>query len=132
MELAIEIIREASARLPGPLGQTIGIVGGFILGDAAVRAGLISPLTTVVVALTAICSFTSPNFGVAISIRILRFPLVIVALVGAFMASPWPHLSCLSIRPGSVLSGSHFWCHLSLCSRKTSRTAWGGPHSGRC
>ena len=82
MELAIEIIREASARLPGPLGQTIGIVGGFILGDAAVRAGLISPLTTVVVALTAICSFTSPNFGVAISIRILRFPLVIVALVG--------------------------------------------------
>src|SRR5690554_3490718 len=82
MELAIEIIREASARLPGPLGQTIGIVGGFILGDAAVRAGLISPLTTVVVALTAICSFTSPNFGVAISIRILRFPLVVVSLVG--------------------------------------------------
>jgi hypothetical protein len=82
MELAIEIIREASARLPGSLGQTIGIVGGFILGDAAVRAGLISPLTTVVVALTAICSFTSPNFGAAISIRILRFPLVIVSLVG--------------------------------------------------
>lgn len=82
MELAIEIIREASARLPGPLGQTIGIVGGFILGDAAVRAGLISPLTTVVVALTAICSFTAPNYGVAVSIRILRFPLVIVTLVG--------------------------------------------------
>lgn len=82
MELAIEIIREASARLPGPLGQTIGIVGGFILGDAAVRAGLISPLTTVVVALTAICSFTAPNFGMAVSIRILRFPLVLVAMVG--------------------------------------------------
>jgi len=82
MELAIEIIREASARLPGPLGQTIGIVGGFILGDAAVRAGLISPLTTVVVALTAISSFTAPNFGMAVSMRILRFPLVLVAMVG--------------------------------------------------
>ncbi len=82
MELAIEIIREASARLPGPLGQTIGIVGGFILGDAAVRAGLISPLTTVVVALTAICSFTAPNFGMAVSIRVLRFPMVLVAMVG--------------------------------------------------
>lgn len=82
MELAIEIIREASVRLPGPLGQTIGIVGGFVLGDAAVRAGLISPIITVVVALTAICSFTAPSFAVAIATRILRFPLMIIAAVG--------------------------------------------------
>ena len=41
MELAIEILREASVRLPGPFGQTIGIVGGFILGDTAVRAGFL-------------------------------------------------------------------------------------------
>jgi hypothetical protein len=82
MELAIEIIREASVRLPGPLGQTIGIVGGFVLGDAAVRAGLISPIITVVVALTAICSFTAPSFAVAIAIRLLRFPLMIIATIG--------------------------------------------------
>ena len=82
MELSIEIIREASARLPGPLGQTIGIVGGFVLGDAAVRAGLISPVTTVVVAFTAISSFTSPSYDVAVSMRILRFPFMLVALVG--------------------------------------------------
>lgn len=82
MEIAIEIIREASVRLPGPFGQTIGIVGGFILGDAAVRAGLISPIMTIVVALTAISSFTAPSFGVAITMRILRFPLMIVAQVG--------------------------------------------------
>jgi len=82
MEIAIEIIREASIRLPGPLGQTIGIVGGFILGDAAVRAGIISPIITVIVALTAISSFTAPSFAVAIGTRILRFPLMIIAAVG--------------------------------------------------
>lgn len=82
MEVAIEIIREASARLPGPLGQTIGIVGGFVMGDAAVRAGLISPITTVIVALTAISSFASPSYAVAVSMRILRFPFMLIALVG--------------------------------------------------
>lgn len=82
MEIAIEIIREASARLPGPLGQTIGIVGGFILGDAAVRAGLISPITTIVVALTALSSFTAPSFEVAVTMRLLRFPLMFFALIG--------------------------------------------------
>ncbi len=81
MELAIEIIREASVRLPGPFGQTIGIVGGFILGDAAVRAGLISPIMTIVVALTAISSFAAPSFGVAITMRLLRFPLMLVAQI---------------------------------------------------
>jgi len=79
MELAIEILREASIRLPGPFGQTIGIVGGFILGDTAVRAGLISPIMTIIVALTAISSFTAPSFGVAITMRILRFPLMLIA-----------------------------------------------------
>lgn len=82
MEVAIEVIREASARLPGPLGQTLGIVGGFILGDAAVRAGLISPIITIVVALTAISSFTAPSYSVAIATRILRFPLMLIAIVG--------------------------------------------------
>lgn len=82
MELAIEILREASVRLPGPFGQTIGIVGGFILGDTAVRAGLISPIMTIIVALTAISSFTAPSFGVAITMRILRFPLMLVAEIG--------------------------------------------------
>ena len=81
MELAIEIIREASVRLPGPFGQTIGIVGGFVLGDAAVRAGLISPIMTIVVALTAISSFAAPSFGVAITMRLLRFPLMLVAQI---------------------------------------------------
>lgn len=102
MEIAIEIIREASARLPGSLGQTIGIVGGFILGDAAVRAGLISPMITIIVALTAISSFTAPSYAVAISNRLLRFPLMLIAVVaglyGLSIASIFIIIHLASIR----------------------------------
>lgn len=79
MEFGIELIREAAVRLPGALGPTIGIVGGFILGDAAVSAGLISPVMTVIIALTAIASFTTPNYALSIAIRLLRFPMLLLA-----------------------------------------------------
>lgn len=79
MELAVEIVREASVRLPGPIGPTVGIVGGLILGEASVRAGIVSPLTVIVVAITAIGSFATPSYSSAISIRLLRFPFMFLA-----------------------------------------------------
>ncbi|MGE5597875.1 MAG: spore germination protein [Bacteroidota bacterium] len=79
MEFGIELLREASVRLPGPFSATIGIVGGFILGDAAVRAGLTNSSLTVVVALTAVASFTAPSFGATTAVRLLRFAFTIAA-----------------------------------------------------
>src|SRR5690606_6107542 len=61
MAVTIELIREAGIRLPSPIGQTIGIVGGLIIGDAVVNAGLISNMMVIVIALTAIMSFTLPS-----------------------------------------------------------------------
>ncbi|NLP18515.1 MAG: spore germination protein [Firmicutes bacterium] len=84
METMVEILREASVRLPGPIGPTIGIVGGLVLGDAAVRAGIVSPLTVIVVAITAIGSFASPSYSGAISFRILRYPLMFLAATFGF------------------------------------------------
>jgi spore germination protein len=81
MEGTIELLREAGARLPKPIGQTIGIVGGIIIGDAAVRAGIASPIMIIVVAVTAISSFVIPNYSLAISFRILRFPIMIASAV---------------------------------------------------
>ena len=51
MVLTIELIREAGIRLPTPIGQTIGIVGGLVIGDAVVRAGLISNLMVIIITL---------------------------------------------------------------------------------
>ncbi|WP_078431606.1 spore germination protein [Metabacillus halosaccharovorans] len=79
MELTIELIREAGIRLPSRIGQTIGIVGGLVIGDAIVQAGLISTTMIVVVALTAISSYSVPSHGMSDAVRLLRFPFMLLA-----------------------------------------------------
>ena len=60
MIFAFDILREAGVRLPKPVGQTVGIVGAIVLGEASVEAGLISPIMVIVVSSTAIASFAVP------------------------------------------------------------------------
>lgn len=79
MEATMELLREAGIRLPKPIGQTIGIVGGLVIGEAAVQAGIVSPIMVIVVAVTAISSFSLPSYSVAISFRLLRFPVIFAA-----------------------------------------------------
>ncbi|WP_238650116.1 spore germination protein [Paenibacillus piscarius] len=82
MEVTFEIIREAGVRMPSPIGQTVSIIGGLVLGTAAVQAGIVSPAMVIVVSLTGISSFATPAFNMALSIRMLRFVIMGVA---AFM-----------------------------------------------
>lgn len=82
MEFTFELLREGGIRVPGTIGSTIGIVGGIIIGQAAVSAGLVSPIMVIIVAVTAIGSFAVPAFNVGLSLRLLRFPLIILG--GAF------------------------------------------------
>ncbi len=79
MESVFELLREAGLRLPAPIGTAVSIVGALVLGDAAVRAGIVSPAMVIVVALTAIASFSIPGFAVALSLRQMRFPLILLA-----------------------------------------------------
>lgn len=81
MEVAIEILREAGIRLPKPIGPAMGIVGGLIIGDAAVQAGIVSPFLVIVVAVTAISSFTIPVYSAGITLRVLRFTAMFFAAV---------------------------------------------------
>lgn len=84
MELSWELIREAGIRVPGIVGQTLGIVGGVILGQAAVAAGLVSPILIIVVAITGLGNFAIPDFSIAFGIRILRFALFLLGSVAGF------------------------------------------------
>lgn len=85
MELGFELLREAGVRLPGTMGNTIGIVGGLIIGTAAVDAGLASPVVVIVVAFTALCSFAIPSEEFANAFRLLKFFLIFVsAWLGLF------------------------------------------------
>ncbi len=79
MEITLELLREAGLRLPKPIGQTIGIVGGLVIGEAAVAAGMVSPVMVIVVAITAIASFALPSYSFAITLRMIRFGIMLAA-----------------------------------------------------
>ena len=85
MEFSFELIREAGIRVPGAIGSTIGIVGGLILGQAAVTANLVSPIMIIIVAITALGSFAVPSFSMSFSIRIIRFAYIILGALAGFL-----------------------------------------------
>ncbi|MCR9039432.1 MULTISPECIES: spore germination protein [Bacillus] len=99
MEITIELLREAGLRLPNPLGQTIGLVGGVVIGQAAVEANLVSSIMVIVVSIVALASFTVPQYGMGLSFRVLRFISMFTAaafgLYGMilFMLAIYTHLS---------------------------------------
>lgn len=79
MEIVLEFLREGGLRLPSKIGQTISVVGGFIIGDAAIRARIVSPTTLVIVGAAAIATFVIPNYEMSLSVRLLRFPMLILS-----------------------------------------------------
>lgn len=79
LEGIVELLREAGARLPTKIGQTIGIVGGIVIGQAIVQAGFTSNILIIIVALGALSSFSSPNYILGNAIRVLRFPIILLA-----------------------------------------------------
>lgn len=79
MEISFEGLREAGVRLPRPVGTAVSIVGALVIGEAAVRAGLVSAPMVIIVSITGIASFTIPSFSQAQSIRLLRFPMMLIA-----------------------------------------------------
>lgn len=79
MELTFEVLREAGIRMPRPVGQAVSIVGALVLGEAAVSAGIVSSAMVIVVAATAIASFTIPHYSMTDSTRLLRFMMMLLA-----------------------------------------------------
>ena len=97
MELIMEIIREAGTRISGPIGSTIGIVGGLIIGQAAVEAGIVSNLMIIIVALTTIASFAIPSYELAAALRLCKYAFIVLAGI----------LGLYGIMLGVILLGSH-------------------------
>ena len=103
MEATMELLREAGVRLPKPLGQTIGIVGGLVIGEAAVSAGIVSPIMVIVVAITAISSFAIPSYSLTISFRLLRFLVIASASVFGFFGIVLTFI-CINIHVANLRS----------------------------
>ena len=79
MLLAFEVLQEAGLRLPSSIGQTVSILGGLVVGSAAVEAKLVSPAVLVTVAIAGIAGYTAPSQDFAGAIRVWRFLLTIAA-----------------------------------------------------
>ncbi|PDO11629.1 MAG: spore germination protein [Candidatus Reconcilbacillus cellulovorans] len=79
MEICFEILREAGLRMPRAIGQAVSIVGPIVLGQAAVQAGIVSPAMMITVAITGIASFSTPAYNLALTARVLRFGLMVLA-----------------------------------------------------
>ncbi|MFD0586573.1 spore germination protein [Paenibacillus sp. GCM10027627] len=77
-----ELLREAGVRMPKAVGQTIGIVGGLIIGDSLIRAGLASPTLLVVIAIAAVATFSLVNQSLSGSVSLFR---AVILLVSAFL-----------------------------------------------
>ena len=76
-----EVLQEAGTRLPQKISQTIGIVGGIVIGQIAVMAGIVTPIMVIIISLTGICAFTLPNYSFAIGLRTLRFAAIFAAAI---------------------------------------------------
>ena len=81
MEISMALLLEAIVRLPRPIGATIGIVGGLIVGQAAVTAGIVSPIMIIIVASTAITEFVASNYEITSAIRMVRLGLIVAASI---------------------------------------------------
>ena len=85
LELSFELIREAGLRVPSPIGPTIGIVGALVMGQAAVSAGIVSPILIIVVAITGTASFAIPDYSFGFHLRVYRFVFIFLGYLCGFL-----------------------------------------------
>ena len=83
--LVFQLVREAGVRVPGAVGQTVGIIGGLILGQAAVSANFVSTVALIIVALTGLGNFVIPNYDLQIAVAYYRVALCLLALCGGLL-----------------------------------------------
>lgn len=80
MEITLYLVQEATLRLPKSVGNTVGIVGGLVIGQSVVLAGIVSPIIVVIVSMSAISSFTLPNYNLALSTIAIRLFLIFCSM----------------------------------------------------
>ncbi|MCL2372373.1 MAG: spore germination protein [Defluviitaleaceae bacterium] len=103
LDAAFELLREAGIRIRNASGGTIGIVGGLIIGQAAVEAGLVSPIVVIIVAMTSIATFAIPSVNLVYSFRLVKYGLLIMAAMLGFFGL-WVGILVMLIHLASLKS----------------------------
>jgi len=79
MKITIELLREGGLRMPSKIGQTLSVVGGIIIGDAALKAKIVSSTTLLVVGIATVASFAISNYQMSSSVRLLDYLMLILS-----------------------------------------------------
>ena len=118
--VAFELLQESGIHLPRAMGQSVSIIGGIVIGTAAVEAKLISPASLIAVSIAGICGFVQPNRDFAEAVRVWRFILAVLgAVAGLFgvtvgLIALVIHLSGLTSLGMSYLAPYSRWRDMSL------------------
>jgi hypothetical protein len=78
MEALIEIFQEAIVRLPDKISGSVGVVGALVIGTTIVQAGIVNPVLVVIMAMSALCSYTMSAYNLSLSLRVYRVPLILI------------------------------------------------------
>lgn len=121
MELAFELIKEASIRVPSPVGSTLGIIGGLILGQAAVEANIVSPILIIVVSLAGLGAFAAPSVALSRSLALMRFIYILFGAAAGLLGI----LCALFITGGGLAASETFGVpFLSPMAPKNGDSVW--------
>ncbi|REE69583.1 spore germination protein KA [Paenibacillus taihuensis] len=119
MMLLLEILREATIRLASPVGQTIGVVGGIVVGTVVVQSNLVSNTMVITAALTGLASFVMPSYEMSGAARLLSYPaLLISAVFGLFGLAFFFMIICTHLCSINTLGLSYYKPPFSLSDAK--------------
>jgi Bacillus/Clostridium GerA spore germination protein. len=119
MMLLLEILREATVRLASPVGQTIGVVGGIVIGTVVVQSNLVSNTMVIVAALTGLASFIIPSYEMSNAVRQLCYPAILVSsIIGLFGLACFFMMLCIHLCRMSSMGLPYFVPPFTLSESK--------------